>query len=108
MTIEEVLDQREKTYGVFKEHAEIAQNIKRAMRNSFNWKLLTSDKKEALEMIAHKIARVLNGDSHYIENYRDIAGYAILVVNNLKEAEGATDSRSVYMRVVEGKMIDVS
>ena len=33
---------------------------------------------EALEMIAHKIARILSGDADYADNWVDIAGYAQL------------------------------
>lgn len=32
-----------------------------------------------LEMIAHKIARILNGDPNYADNWHDIAGYATLI-----------------------------
>lgn len=42
---------------------------------------------EALEMIAHKIARICNGDPNYADNWVDIAGYATLVANRL-EKEG--------------------
>lgn len=31
------------------------------------------------EMIAHKIARILNGDPNYADNWHDIAGYATLI-----------------------------
>lgn len=57
------------------------------------WHELSCDQKEALETIATKIARILNGDPDYIDNWVDIAGYAMLVVERLKEAqELAADS----------------
>ena len=37
-------------------------------------------------MIQHKIARVLNGDPNYPDNWHDIAGYARLVERELGAA----------------------
>lgn len=80
---EAVLAERGSRYGRFKDHARIAQNIKRPMYESLGWDRLASDQQEALEMIAHKVARVLNGDPNYIDNWVDIAGYATLVAKRL-------------------------
>jgi hypothetical protein len=44
---------------------------------------LDADQIEALEMICHKIARVLNGDPNHHDHWHDIAGYATLVANRL-------------------------
>jgi hypothetical protein len=46
-------------------------------------KKLDDDQSEALEMIAHKIARILNGDPNYVDSWLDIAGYATLVAERL-------------------------
>lgn len=35
-------------------------------------------------MIQHKIARILNGDPDYVDNWVDIAGYAKLVADRLQ------------------------
>ncbi len=48
-------------------------------------KNLSCDQTEALEMICHKIARIINGDSDYADSWVDIAGYATLVANRLNE-----------------------
>jgi len=80
--INEVLKEREKRYGDFETHAFIAQDIKFSMWTS-RWNMLEADQKEALEMIAHKIARILNGDPTYADNWIDIAGYSQLVANRL-------------------------
>lgn len=77
--IEEILKERGSRYGEFREHARIAQNIKRAMADSPNWATLLPDTRECFEMIAHKIARALNGDPEYMDNITDIIGYAKLV-----------------------------
>lgn len=79
MSIDDTLDERGTRYGEFPEHAMITQAIKRAMADSTNWRSLDDDKKEALEMIAHKIGRILNGDPEYMDSWHDIIGYARLV-----------------------------
>ena len=48
---------------------------------------LDPDQREALEMIAHKIARIVNGDPNYADSWVDIAGYATLVADRLQGVE---------------------
>lgn len=90
----EILEERGKRYGRFSDHAEISQAIKLAMvlpthGGTMLWAKLDPDQKEALEMIAHKIGRILNGDPNYIDNWDDIAGYARLVADRLRAYEEA-------------------
>lgn len=85
--IETTLDERGKRYGDFGEHARITQNIKRAMRDSPNWETLSDDKRESLEMVAHKIGRILNGDPEYHDSWHDIVGYTKLVADRIKGDE---------------------
>lgn len=87
--INATLAERGNRYGKFEEHARITQNIKRAMKDSPNWESLPDDMKEALEMVAHKCGRILNGDPLYDDNYVDAIGYLQLVLNRL---QGKTDS----------------
>jgi uncharacterized protein (UPF0297 family) len=54
-----------------------------------NWKALADDQKEALEMTAHKIGRILNGDPNYIDSWTDIGGYIRLIEKRLMDAEVA-------------------
>ena len=82
-----VLAERGKRYGEFHEHADIAQSLKHIMHCTGIWSQLSNDKREALEMIQHKVARILNGDPDYTDNWIDIAGYATLVTKRL---EGVT------------------
>ena len=79
MAIEETLLEREKRYGSLKGHAAISQGLKRTLFNADKWHQLSSDKQEALEMICHKMARILNGDPEYKDNWHDICGYAKLI-----------------------------
>jgi hypothetical protein len=83
--IDSLLTGREKTYGAYKNHALIAQRLKNIMRAEPKYGAMTFYQKESLEMIQHKIARILNGDPNYADNWVDIAGYAQLVVNELQK-----------------------
>ncbi|MEZ0137340.1 MAG: hypothetical protein AB9Q22_10090 [Candidatus Reddybacter sp.] len=84
LTVDQILAQRGERYGLFAEHARITQNIKGAMADSRNWAELSVDKKECLEMLAHKMGRILNGDPEYQDSWDDIAGYSTLVSKNLQ------------------------
>lgn len=85
MNVEQVLEQRGKRYGEFHEHAAIAQDLKARMYAAPGWQRLTPDQREALEMVQHKVARILNGDPSYDDNWVDIAGYSTLVAQRLKQ-----------------------
>lgn len=80
-TTEQLLAERGARYGDFTIHAEITWRIKGAMRDSNTFQKLQPFQKEALDMIAHKIGRILNGDPNYYDNWADIAGYAKLVAD---------------------------
>ena len=82
MDITETLQERGKRYGVFTRHAEISQQLKEVI-NQYQTKVLAADQQEALDMICHKIARILNGDPDYADSWHDIAGYAQLVADRL-------------------------
>ncbi|UVX29549.1 hypothetical protein PRB81_gp56 [Klebsiella phage VLCpiS13f] len=80
---EALITERGNRYGKFKDGAEIMQSLKDTMRDVDGWNNLTASQKEALDMIQHKIGRILNGDPTYDDSWKDIAGYAILIVNEL-------------------------
>lgn len=82
--IGKVLEERGSRYGEFKNHAEIAQGLKHEMHESPGWARLEPDMKEALEMVQHKIARILNGDPQYLDSWLDGAGYFKLVADRLE------------------------
>lgn len=72
------LAQRQAIYGSFEGHAEITQKLKDFMYTTPKYDGLAYAHKEALEMIAHKIGRILNGDPNYQDSWHDIQGYAKL------------------------------
>lgn len=85
MNIEQTLAERGSRYGVFMGHAHVTQDIKTTIRLHLvaRGKKLSDDQQEALDMIAHKIGRIVNGDPNYADSWHDIAGYAQLVADRL-------------------------
>lgn len=83
-TTDELIEERGKTYGSFKDGAGIMQSLKRVMHTTPGWNSLRPEQKEALDMIQHKIGRILNGDPDYIDNWDDIAGYSQLIAKILR------------------------
>jgi hypothetical protein len=81
-----ILEQRGNRYGKFSGQAEISQRLKGVVRE-FEAKRgcdLAPDQREALEMVMHKVARIINGDPNYHDSWADIAGYAKLVADRLE------------------------
>lgn len=85
MNIADTLNQRGETYGLFVEQASVSQALKNVLRYQLRirQKYLDSDQQEALEMICHKMARIINGDPNYSDSWHDIAGYASLIADRL-------------------------
>ena len=89
--INETLEERGKRYGDYRGHAEVSQGIKSilysalATNPNIDFDTLDDDIKETLEMIAHKLGRIVNGDPYYADSYIDIAGYAKLVGDRLND-----------------------
>ena len=83
--VNKTLDERGERYGKFRNHAELSQKLKQAMKEKATWWDLSPSQQESLEMIANKIARILNGDPNYADNWHDIAGYATLIDLQLQE-----------------------
>lgn len=89
--IDSTLNERGDRYGEFAGHANVTQNLKRVMGQHPGWRKLKDDQKEALEMTAHKIGRILNGDPDYIDSWHDIIGYVRLVEQRLEKEQNVQD-----------------
>jgi hypothetical protein len=88
--LEQTLQERGSRYGTLANNGYIAQELKAVFRRpASNWQTLSPDKREALDVIASKMARILTGDPEYTDNWHDIAGYATLVEKEIhrKQAE---------------------
>lgn len=87
MNVERILEQRGSTYGDFSSISQASQRIKRelyaALDKNKDYHQLPDHHKaalaEAVGMIAHKLARVVNGTVGHADSLTDIAGYAILI-----------------------------
>lgn len=106
--VQETLAERGKRYGDFADHAKIAQAIKAAMYSagSDKWGTLPDMHKQALETIADKIARILNGDPNYPDNWHDIQGYARLVEERLPGGDSASLEAPVDTSVRAGDWVE--
>lgn len=87
MSIDDTLAARESRYGDFADNASYAQEIKATMRRTSGWLRLLPFQREALELIASKIGRMLSGDPNYKDNWHDIGGYARLVEDRLGKGD---------------------
>lgn len=81
--VQALIAERGSRYGKFADGAEIMRDLKHVMHEVDGWNNLTASQKESLDMIQHKIGRILNGDPTYDDNWKDIAGYATLVAEEL-------------------------
>lgn len=93
--IDSTLKERGTKYGEYTRQADIAQNFKNGMRNTPSWDKLEPFQKEALDMVANKLGRILNGDPNYIDSWHDIIGYVKLVENELVRREQADHKGSI-------------
>ena len=101
-TVTEILEERQSTHGTFSEAATTVQRIKVIMRSTPNWDKLSNAQREALEMIQHKIGRILHGDPYLLDSVRDIVGYAQLVYDELESKDGSTDVKTERIARVNG------
>lgn len=83
--IHATLIERGARYGDWSEHARIREEFFFLMGQG-SWAQMAPFQRQALLTIADKIARILNGDPNYDDNWRDIAGYATLVLERLPKA----------------------
>ena len=87
--IDETLDNRAKDYGKFIQGAEIMQMLKRMVHNYIELRgtKLAFDQREAIDMIIHKLGRIINGNPDKVDTWVDFAGYAKLVADRLEGVE---------------------
>lgn len=84
MTVEDTLQERGTRYGDFTDHARIVQSLKGVLYTGPSWAKCSLDKRQAMEVICDKLARIVNGDPEYKDNWHDIQGYAKLAEDRCK------------------------
>ena len=77
--VTETLGLRENRYGEFRNVSETSQWLKDIMRGGASWKGMEPFMQESLDLIANKLARIVNGDPFYDDSWHDVGGYAKLV-----------------------------
>lgn len=77
----DLITERASTHGDFELNTDFMQSVKGKMRviKGSKYSGLDAYQKEALDMIVHKIGRILFGDPTTVDHWDDIAGYAKLV-----------------------------
>ena len=90
MEVAETLAERGARYGDFTEHAKIAEALHGILVGdtvagnfTTSWGVMKPFQRQALRVICDKLARILNGDPDYADNWHDIQGYAKLVEDRL-------------------------
>jgi hypothetical protein len=91
----EILKERGTRYGPFINQAHIAQQMKKVIRDGLavnaTFQNFGDARKavieEGLEMIAHKIARLVNGQPDDEDSWVDISGYASVTNRDLRKGD---------------------
>jgi len=97
MDLNKTLDERGKRYGDYAPKAHYMQQLKDGMRCQPSWTSVRGYQRETLDMIMHKIARIVHGDPDYVDSWQDIAGYATLVVKELTSgAQEKTSTKPIF------------
>jgi hypothetical protein len=82
--LSQTLAQREQTHGGFRNNSRPTQELKEIFRKTPGWDNLHPYEREALDMIVHKIGRILaianrtNDPTTRQDAWHDVAGYATL------------------------------
>lgn len=91
--ITNTLSERGSRYGNFDTHAHLSQVLKNSIMQHYfqvhgsQAQPLPAYVVEGIAMICHKLARIANGDPMYDDNWRDIAGYSKLVLDEITKAQ---------------------
>ena len=85
--ITETLGQRENRYGNYTHVAATAQQLKETLRSGDSWVIMEPYMQESLDLIANKLARIVNGDPFYDDSWHDVGGYAKLVEIELNKGK---------------------
>lgn len=86
--LETTLNKRGSTYGDFRDNSNISQELKKVIRCGLGFHSLSNMHVEALDMICHKISRIVTANPDYKDSWIDIAGYAQLVADRVPSENG--------------------
>ena len=80
----QLLTDRARHYGRFVDQAATSQALAGHLRATCRYGRLDADMREALELIAMKMSRIVHGNPNHLDSWDDIAGYARLVADRLR------------------------
>ena len=85
MEVDQILEDREVTHGDFEMKAMWIQEIMEHLIGLNAYQNMEADKKEAIHMILVKLSRIIYGNHDHADHWDDIAGYALLVADRIKD-----------------------
>ena len=74
----DLLEERQTTHGEFSQNALYGQELRSLFRSSPRWPQIPPAQREALDMIATKMSRILSGQADRVCHWEDVEGYARL------------------------------
>lgn len=87
MTIEKTIESRKNTHGSWQLGAKVAQDLKRTIKSHMTESGPHTDSvMEGIDRICMKLSRIAVGDATEPDHWHDIAGYATLVENDIKQS----------------------
>lgn len=76
-----LLVERGRTHGSFALNAHFSQQLKSIFQcDAGGYATMKVEHREALDMIALKLSRILSGQAEYADHWKDIGGYSNLAV----------------------------
>ena len=104
-TVEETLNDRKNTHGKWTDNAQLAQHLKGAMTENHGER--PSHMNEAIDMICHKLARIVHGNPMEPDHWHDIQGYAALVEKELLKPLKRSHEANCSLNSVSGQAAGV-
>lgn len=105
--VDDTLTDRGQHYGDFARTFDVIQQIKAALKDGAGWAEMPAERREALEMIAVKMGRLVSGDSGHADSWHDIAGYARLVEQSVLEKASPLEAIRIPLQIVLNNEVGV-
>lgn len=102
MSTEQTLLDRRAIHGDFVEHSTTSQVLLNTLRSNPAWEDKSPVEQEVMQMICHKLARVITGVP-CIDTWRDIQGYAKRAEEFLATQPGTVDVQTTKLQLNAAK-----
>ena len=79
----DIISEREKTHGRFRDNARVGQMIRHAIRTGPMWDNMSNVQRECLDHMAGKIGRIVSGNHDFLDHWVDLRNYPELVIRDL-------------------------